>query len=53
MLAGGQFHDGKLFYLVLKPEYVSQYPLPQRPAKLPAPGPGGASSGVIQPTATR
>lgn len=30
ILAGGQFNDGKLFYFILKPEYVSQYPLPAR-----------------------
>lgn len=28
LLAGGQLNDGKLYYLILKPEYVSQYPLP-------------------------
>ncbi len=44
LLAGGQFHDGKLYYLVLKPEYVSQYPLPAAP-KGPS-GPGVSSGGV-------
>lgn len=52
MLAGGQFNDGKLYYLVLKPEYVSQYPLPQKPgkpagsAKSGMQGPGGESAGM-------
>jgi membrane-bound lytic murein transglycosylase A len=32
LLAGGQFNDGKLYYFILKPEYVSQYPLPAKPA---------------------
>jgi len=47
MLAGGQFNDGTLFYFILKPEYASQYPLPVRPGRS---GPGGASSGLRQPT---
>ncbi|MFO0827319.1 MAG: MltA domain-containing protein [Phycisphaerales bacterium] len=37
LLAGGQFHDGKLYYFILKPEYVSQYPLPAAPSKQAAP----------------
>jgi membrane-bound lytic murein transglycosylase A len=54
LLAGGQFNDGKLFYLVLKPEYVSQYPLPQKPGSSTKPaGPGGASTGMTPTTATR
>lgn len=49
LLAGGQFNDGKLYYLVLKPEYVSQYPLPMKPGKSGQPakaGPGGKSDGM-------
>ena len=29
LLAGGQYANGKLFYFFLKPEFVSQYPLPE------------------------
>lgn len=34
ILAGGQYFPGSLYYLILKPEYVGQYPLPEaaRPA---------------------
>jgi membrane-bound lytic murein transglycosylase len=31
ILAGGQYFPGSLYYLILKPEYVSQYP-PAAPA---------------------
>jgi membrane-bound lytic murein transglycosylase A len=51
LLAGGQFNDGKLYYFILKPEYVSQYPLPMRPSSGPARrGPGGASTGMQRGT---
>ena len=30
ILAGGQYCEGTLYYFFLKPEYVSQYPLPAR-----------------------
>jgi membrane-bound lytic murein transglycosylase A len=29
ILAGGQYFPGSLYYLILKPEYVGQYPLPE------------------------
>ena len=45
MLAGGQFNDGKLYYLVLKPEYVSQYPLPMKSGAGKS-GPGVRSDGM-------
>lgn len=45
LLAGGQLHDGKLFYLILKPEYVSQYPLPA-PQRGGSGGPGARSDGL-------
>jgi membrane-bound lytic murein transglycosylase A len=49
MLAGGQLNDGKLFYFILKPEYVSQYPLPVD-TKSPKAGVGaGGSTGMTQP----
>ncbi len=35
ILAGGQYCEGTLYYFFLKPEYVSQYPLPSKtPAKV-------------------
>ncbi len=44
LLAGGQFNDGKLYYFILKPEYVSQFPLPTtRPSVAPASGPAPAA----------
>jgi membrane-bound lytic murein transglycosylase A len=45
LLAGGQLHDGKLFYLILKPEYVSQYPLPA--AQRGGSGGSGTGSGGL------
>ncbi len=38
ILAGGQYCEGTLYYFFLKPEYVSQYPLPAKkaPTKTPA-----------------
>jgi len=32
ILAGGQYAEGTLYYFFLKPEYVSQYPLPEKSA---------------------
>ena len=32
ILAGHQYCEGTLYYFFLKPEYVSQYPLPARKA---------------------
>lgn len=32
ILAGGQYCEGTLYYFFLKPEYVSQYPLPAKKA---------------------
>lgn len=46
LLAGGQFNDGKLYYLVLKPEYVSQYPLPAKAGGSGKSGPGMKSDGM-------
>lgn len=37
LLAGGQYANGKLFYFFLKPEFVSQFPLPEV-AKVSPPG---------------
>lgn len=39
MLAGGQYCEGTLYYFFLKPEYLSQFPLPAKatkPAKAPS-----------------
>jgi membrane-bound lytic murein transglycosylase A len=44
LLAGGQFNDGKLYYLVLKSDYVSQYPLPVKAGGKS--GPGVRSDGI-------
>ena len=29
ILAGGQYFPGSLYYLILKPEYVAEHPLPE------------------------
>lgn len=39
ILAGGQYAEGTMYYFYLKPEYASQYPLPE---KAKAGGKGGA-----------
>ena len=44
LLAGGQYANGKLFYFFLKPEFVSQFPLPEV-AKVSPPG-----STTLRPT---
>ena len=41
ILAGGQYCEGTLYYFFLKPEYVSQYPLPERKAPAKAKGAAG------------
>lgn len=41
ILAGGQYCEGTLYYFFLKPEYVSQYPLPAKKAKAPPAGKTG------------
>ncbi len=62
ILAGGQVSDGTFYYFVLKPEYVSKYPLPLKPqtaskakdGAAPA-GKGGQreTAGMKQPSATK
>ena len=41
ILAGGQYCEGTLYYYFLKPEYVSQYPLPDRKPPTPPKGTAG------------
>jgi membrane-bound lytic murein transglycosylase A len=51
LLAGGQYANGKMFYFFLKPEHVSQYPLPEA-KKAPAPKAVGAKGPVSDPNLT-
>ena len=57
ILAGGQLAEGTMYYLFLKPEAVSQYPLPEKPAKAKsapktdAKASGGKQQGLKAPAA--
>jgi membrane-bound lytic murein transglycosylase A len=49
ILAGGQYAEGRLYYLFLKPQYIDRYAIAQRPAAPPrTPARPERSTGVIE-----
>ena len=46
ILAGGQYFEGTMFYFYLKPEYASQYPLPEKPKAAGSKAPAKTAASV-------